>query len=491
MKLDKQEENLRYLHTAKRSIKWSILIETVSKFSTPLLYLLLAFLLVPEDFGIVTASFIIINFVQIIWDAGLSKSLVQTELPIIEMANPVFWFNVIISCLIYLLILIWRTDIAYFLNIQDLVEVLPVLGLIIILQAGCSVQNILLLRHFNFKSILIAKLSIHFVPFVVAIPLAFMGFRFWSLVYGHLIGSLISLIVFWILCPWRPNINIKWKYLLHLSYFGVWTLIESFSIWFFNWGDNLLVGRYFGADYLGAYTIGWSLVSMVFGFFVNPFLPILYATFSRINNDATLLWNVFKKSTGLIVFITLPLSVLFFTFSQYFALILVEEKWILVLSVITKISLLYGIFGLISFNAELYRAVGKPDLNAKLMIIFICMYSLGYLLIIPLGFDEFVVGRLILGLITIPVHIIVMKVVFQFDWLGFLKSYWWVLLGTLEMYLAILLAFYLFNSTLFLIKEWLQVMLTLLFALAIYLFNAWLFDRKFLLDINKYAYEAL
>ena len=98
---------------AVRSVKWSMLIELVSRTIQPVFFLILARLLTPDDFGLASAATIVISFSQLFWDAGLSKALIQTNEEMVSAANVVFWVNAALGVVIYVILFAGAPLIAF------------------------------------------------------------------------------------------------------------------------------------------------------------------------------------------------------------------------------------------------------------------------------------------------------------------------------------------------------------------------------------------
>jgi teichuronic acid exporter len=124
---------------ATRSVKWSVLIEIVSRTLQPVVILILTRLLSPNDFGLASAATIVINFSQLFWDAGLGKALIQTKEDPKLAANVVFWMNVALGLTIYFILFITAPLIALFFHSIGFVPVLRVVGLPVIVQSLSSV----------------------------------------------------------------------------------------------------------------------------------------------------------------------------------------------------------------------------------------------------------------------------------------------------------------------------------------------------------------
>ena len=87
------------------SFRWSFFGEFFSKILPPLSFLILAILLTPEDFGVMSSALMVIAFSQIFWEAGLNKAIVQSKNVTNSMPATAFWINIVfgltIAALLY------------------------------------------------------------------------------------------------------------------------------------------------------------------------------------------------------------------------------------------------------------------------------------------------------------------------------------------------------------------------------------------------------
>jgi O-antigen/teichoic acid export membrane protein len=390
---------------ATKSIKWTTLIEVVSRTIQPAIYLILAKILKPEDFGLASAATLVINFSQLFWDAGLGKALIQTKEDSKIAANVVFWFNLVLGITIYLLLFFFAPYISLFFNSNNLSIVLRVVGIQVILQSLSAVQQALLIKNLEFKRLFIIKISSAWLPGLISIPMAFAGYGVWALVAGTISGSLVNLFMFWFLNPWRPSFSINISMIKRLTNFGTWVLGESLVGWFMNWGDNMIVGHFLGIEILGVYSIAWNICNLTFGLFLNPILSIVYPTLSYLQDDFDLFVETFRRFTKTCLSISLPLGVGFLLVGQEITTVFFSGKWPNLGFVIQLIGLLLGISWVFSTNPEAYRALGRPDLNTKAMLFFLIIYVPTFVISAQINLPVFTIARFVVSLITIPVHI--------------------------------------------------------------------------------------
>lgn len=190
------------------SVKWSILTEAVSRTASPLIFVILARFLTPEDFGVMATAMMIISFAQMFWDAGLSKTLIQINENYEDAAHVVFWTSAVTSIFIYLILFFAAPWLAIFFNSPNSATVLRVLSLQIVIASLSTTQQTLFTRDFDFRRLFLIKLASAFIPGFFSIPLALYGHGIWALVAGSLSGQILNLILLWYYSEWQP----KWYY---------------------------------------------------------------------------------------------------------------------------------------------------------------------------------------------------------------------------------------------------------------------------------------
>jgi O-antigen/teichoic acid export membrane protein len=389
-----------------QALKWSIAGELASRAIQPLVFIILARLLNPEDYGVVAAAIMVISFTQIFWEAGLSKALIQRQAEIGEASNVAFWINLTGGALIALIVFVCADLIALKL-FQDarVGNVLRVMTAQIFLGALGSVHNALLQKDMKFNRLFWVRISTVAVPGLFSIPLAWYGFSYWSLVIGTLVGQVAQVIVLWTICKWRPHFTFHRAVAKELGRFGFWVGLSGLLAWFYLWVDSLFIGAYLGTHQLGLYRTGSQFVVMIYGLLFTPLLPVLYSHFSFMQGDRERLKNAFVKVIRITTFVAIPLAFMLYALATPISEIVFGEKWIGIELIIAVMALMQGFSWVVGANGEVYRAIGKPSYETIVSSITLFVYLPAYFVSIQYGFEIFIWTRFFLALVALAFHL--------------------------------------------------------------------------------------
>jgi len=386
------------------SLKWSALTEIAARTAQPIIFVVHARLLAPTDFGVLATAMIVISFVQMFWDAGLSKALIQTKEVPENAAHVVFWTNLTLGIIIYTLLFAAAPYIAFFFKSPVTEPVLRVLGIQIIIASLASVQQALFVRDLDFRGLFWIKLLTVFIPALFSIPLALLGYGIWSLVTGTLAGQFFNLLLLWMRSPWRPELKYDLKLAKKLMTFGIWILLGSLGSWLIMWVDNLIVGKFLGVYELGLYRIGWMSVTLIYGLVLNPIMVVLYPTISRMQDNLPMLKDMIYKMNKIIISIALPIGIGSLFIGKNAAVLLFGDKWLGLGFVFSILAFREAISWACGINSEVYKAIGKPDIIAKIEYALLLIIIPIYFFSVKFGLEIFLFARLGVTVIGLFVH---------------------------------------------------------------------------------------
>lgn len=274
---------------ASSATKWSLVTEVVVKLISPLTQIALAHILAPEAFGVVATVTMVTSFADMLSDAGFQKYLIQHEFRdkshLFRSANVAFVTNLFVSLALWSLVALFNEPLAALVGNDGLGIVLIVACASLPLTALSSIQLALFHRAFSFKELFVVRVAVALVPLFVTVPLALLGFDFWSLVIGTIIGNLVNSLVLTLKSDWKPSLFYSFAELKEMLSFSSWTLLEQFSIWLTSWMGTFIVGSLLTPYYLGLYKTSISMVNTGMGIITSATTPVLFAELSRRQSD--------------------------------------------------------------------------------------------------------------------------------------------------------------------------------------------------------------
>jgi O-antigen/teichoic acid export membrane protein len=365
--------------------------------------LVLARLLTPADFGIIGMVTVVINFIALFKDAGLSTATIQNSNIDSRQISTLFWINAGISMSLALIILISAPFIALFYNKPELTAVTAILSIEFMVQGTIIQHRALLQRHLKFTALAIIDIVAQLGMIAVAIVMAAFGFRYWALVGGTLASTLILIILTFYSCPWTPGKMHKGTGVRNMLKFGGRLTVSNFVHYISRNLDNMLIGRVIGAEPLGLYSKAFSLLMTPLNQIRTPLTTLSLPVLSSLKNDEARYQSYFRQLLDVSISLALPISVYCYLESEFLIRILLGEKWMGAVPVF-KILSIAGVFVALSAAPGLAMlSHGYAKRHLHLTVITAAIVSLSFIIGVRFGIKGVALGYTIASfLIMIP-----------------------------------------------------------------------------------------
>lgn len=421
------EEENSFHNNVIHAAKWSSVTEIGAKLISPITNMILARIIAPEAFGIVATVTMVISFADMFTDSGFHKYLVQHEFfdedEKYKNANVAFWTNLSISVFLWVIIIIFRNQLAALVGNPWLGDVLAIASLQLPLTSFSSIQMALYRRDFDFKTLFIARMVSVCIPFAITIPLAILGLKYWALIIGSITIQLSNAVVLTAKSKWKPKFYFDIKVLKEMLSFSIWSLIEAVSIWLTTWIDSFIIGSVLNQYYLGIYKTSISMVNTLMALITGAVAPVLFSALSRLQNYDNQFAEMFFKFQRLVSILVLPLGVGVYLYRDLVTGILLGKQWVEAVDIVGIWALISSIQIVLSqFCSEAYRAKGKPKLSLLAQILHlvvlvpVCIISSKY------GFWVLVYSRSLIRLEGVMVGLILMKLKLGFSVIKIFKN---------------------------------------------------------------------
>ncbi|WP_404466676.1 lipopolysaccharide biosynthesis protein [Planococcus rifietoensis] len=300
-------------------------LQVASKF---VVLIVLARLLTPEDFGLVSAAMIIISFSIIFSTIGIGPALVQkSELEEVHIEVG-YTLSLIFSFFVTILIWILADPISAFFNMPSIALIVKILSITFFIQGFSLVGQALLERDMNFKVVARIQVISYILGFgLTSIVLAYLNAGIWSLIAGHIMQTLIQTLSVLILQPHSKKLKFSMRHFKELTYFGGgFTLARIFNFLALQ-GDNIVIGKFLGPVALGYYGRAYQLMVMPANLFGQVLDKVLFPAMAQIQDDKKKLYSIFLKGTSVISLIVMPFSVYLVIYAEEIVLVLFGADW--------------------------------------------------------------------------------------------------------------------------------------------------------------------
>lgn len=362
--------------------------------------IVLARILMPEDYGIIALLAIFMAIGDTMIKNGFTTAIIQKKDADELDLSTVFWGNVAMTMLSYLILYAAAPAIAEFYHQPQLVAITRVLTINLIIGGLCAVHFALIAKRIDFKKSYIVNLINVLTIGVVGISLALNGLGAWALVFSVLSGSCVSGIVLFSLVKWHPHFLFSLERLKALFRYSSKVLVSNLLNTTFNNIHTLIIGRFFTSSSLAFYQRGQALPQSIMNSVDGSFSEVMYPTYSLIQSDVPRLRSAVSKALRLSMFVCLPLMFCLCVMSENITLMLLSEKWAESIPFM-QLSCIICSFWPMSTVSHAVNALGKSGLTLKINII--SKFSVLFFIVvcIPFGVFAIMVGSLISSLVML------------------------------------------------------------------------------------------
>lgn len=466
---------------AGRGFFWNFLTYGLGKLVVLITTSILARLLTKDEFGQVAIAVVAINYLSVIKDLGFGLALIQRRDDINRAADVVFTLNVIIGFVLSLIIIPLAPWFALYFNDPLVTSLLRWLGASFAINALGAVHNIWLMRDLDYRRRFIPSMGNTLIKGVVSIGMAYAGFGVWSLVFGQIAGAVGSVILVWIIFPWRPRISFDLKITRELMKFGVSVTVgDSLGVFIDN-VDYIIVGKLFGLAELSVYTLAYRLPEMLLIGNLWVLNGITFPAFSSIQDKPAEMRQGVLAAIRLIQLIAVPISVGLFIAADPIVRVVFGDQWLEAIPVLRVLAVYAWVYSLGFHIGDVYKAIGRPDINLKLDLLTIFIVVPALLIGSRFGLIGIAWGHLIAVLIQRAITLALATRFVKIKIVDIIKELTPAFTGALVMVLFTSAAVFLTSN----LNSFIQLILVVIVGMVSYLTVMWWLERDNLLGILR------
>lgn len=321
--------------------------------------LILARLLMPDDFGCIAMLYVFIAVSSIFVNGGLAMALIQRKNPTHIDYTTAFYWNIVVSLIFYLLLFFSAPAIARFYEMPLLSAVLRVQSLTMLIQSFSIVHTAQMQKQLRFRELSIQNLTGAIVGTVIGIVMAFCGFGVWSLVASAVSSTIVMVLMIWHMNTWRPTWGFSWQSLKSLFSFGVLMLFSSLVETVYTNLQRLIIGKMFTPRDLGYYNQAEKLEEVPSTTLSTIVNEVSFPVFSQLQDEHDRLILALKKNIKAVAFLNFPIMTLLIVIAHPLITFLYSTKWEPSVPYF-QVLCLYGLlFTLTTLNSSIVKSLGR------------------------------------------------------------------------------------------------------------------------------------
>ncbi len=376
--------------------------------------IVLARLIAPEEYGVISLISIFITISNVFIESGLGSALIQKKDADDIDFSSVFYFNLIISILIYFLLFLLSPYVAKFYGNSQIEILLKVLGLTIIISGLKNIQSAYVSKKMIFQKFFVCTIIGTIISAIIGIVMAYKGCGVWALVIQQLTNNTIDTIMLWILVEWKPKLLFSFKRLKNLIKYG-WNLLVSVLIdTVYSELNGLVIGRVYKSESLAYYNKANQIPNLLVNNINASLSSVLFPVLSREQENKENIKKIMKKSIKLGSFILVPMLLGIVAVSEPLIEVLLTSKWNNCAVYMKILCVSYVFYPIHINNLEALKSIGRSDIYLKLEIIKKLIGIILLLCSIPFGILAMVISVLINSIICIFINTYPNKKIFSY-----------------------------------------------------------------------------
>lgn len=358
-----------------RGAAWMVLFRLFDRSIGIVSTAVLARLLLPADFGLVAMAMSVIALIELATAFSFDVALIQKKNPQREHFDTAWTLNLMVAAGGAVVTAGLAIPAAAFYGDPRLSTVMLAIGAAWLVSGFENVGTVNFRRDMNFSAEFRLMASKRVISFAVTMIAAWVFRSYWTLIIGMAAGRIAGVVLSYAMQPFRPRLT-----LIHsreLFSFSGWLVLGNLALVLMNRAPHFVVGRTFGAQALGAYTVGSEISNLPHTELVAPINRAMFPGFSRLVDDMDNFRKTCVDATAAIFLLVMPVSVGVALMAPQIVRILLGPQWPEAVPIIQILAFAGAVSALTSNNMSAYQALGKPGLGTATLVVRMVLLLLG------------------------------------------------------------------------------------------------------------------
>jgi len=347
---------------------WSVLDNTASQIITFVIFIILAKLVTPGIYGMLSVSLLVTQFFRIFIFDSIATSIIRKKDPTSVDYNCSFLLCFLLSLPAFLIVFVAAPYVESYMNVPQLSNVIRATGIIILVSGLTRTHEAWLMHNLMFRSLAIRSIISISIGGIVGVYLAYHGHAVASLVVQQVVTSFISLIVLWITTPWKPRLNFSKTSIKESLAYSKHVALSNITFFVNQSSDVFFVTYFLGSTAAGIYSAGKRIVNTLSLVLTSALTRVSLPAFSRYKNDINEFGKKYLQATYFTALVTAPAFIGLATLSHDVTYLLLGDKWMSSVPIMQIVSAVGFITAIGNYNQSVIFARDKPEWQARLAL---------------------------------------------------------------------------------------------------------------------------
>ena len=334
-----------------------------------LVSIILARLLSPEEYGVVGVILIFVTIANVLVQNGFSTALIQKRKVDDTDFSSVFFFNMAVSAVIYLVLFLAAPGIAYFYRNQEMTALVRVLAVVLFPGGVISIQNAYVSRNMAFKGLFISSFAASMISGAISIFLAYRGLGVWALVWQQIAYYFFYMLILFMSISWKPRLLFSILRIKTMFAFGWKLLCASLLDTVYNNIYGLVIGRIYNESMLGNYNRGEQFPKLIVSNLGAAIQSVMLPVLSASQDEPERVKSMLRRAITVSSYLVLPMMAGLIAVARPMVLLLLGEKWLPCVPFLQIMCVAYSFWPIHIANLQALNAMGRSDIFLKLEIV--------------------------------------------------------------------------------------------------------------------------
>lgn len=331
--------------------------------------IVLARLLVPDDYGVIALVTVFISIAATFVEGGFGTALVQKkEVDELDYSS-IFYINLSIAIILYVVLFFAAPLISDFYQMPEITAIVRMLSITLLFGAVNSVQNAIITRSLRFKLLFMRSTVALIISGSIGIILAYTGYGVWALVWQTIANRFLITIILWLTLRWRPHLQFSLVRVREHFSFGWKVLAASLLTTGYNEIRSLVIGKMYDPAVLGFYNRGNKFPSLIVTNIDGSIQAVMFPVLASQQDSRSKVKSMMRRSIKSSSFIVFPMMVGLAVIAEPLVLLLMTEKWLPAVTFIQIACGVYAFYPINSANLQAIKGLGYSGTYLRLNVI--------------------------------------------------------------------------------------------------------------------------